>query len=166
MIKITDNYLPDKEFNNLKNIIMGKGFPWFFNDVVVNDHEVNDIEIFQFVHPFYENDRGWVNEGKLYLTSLLKKIDPYKILRIKANLNTYKPIPNSENFHEDFPNFIKPYFSSIFYLNTNNGYTLFKNGMKVESVENRLVTFSGNMEHTAIGCTDQKRRVIINFVYE
>ena len=36
---------------------------------------------------------------------------------------------------------------SILYMNTNNGYTKFESGEKVESVENRLVTFPNSLRH-------------------
>ena len=36
---------------------------------------------------------------------------------------------------------------------------------KVESIENRFVTFPSHLHHTGTTCTDQKRRVVINFNY-
>ena len=38
--------------------------------------------------------------------------------------------------------------TSILYMNTNNGYTKFETGETVQSVENRLVTFSNHVQHT------------------
>jgi len=55
--------------------------------------------------------------------------------------------------------------TAIFYINTNNGWTNFKNGDKVESVENRLVIFDSNLEHEGVTCTDEIRRLVINFNY-
>ena len=55
--------------------------------------------------------------------------------------------------------------TSIFYVNTNNGYTKFEDGTKVESVANRLVSFPANKKHTGTSCTDEKTRVVINFNY-
>ena len=48
---------------------------------------------------------------------------------------------------------------------TNNGYTEFENGMKVESVENRWVSFPEDIKHRGTSCTDEKVRVVINFNY-
>ena len=48
-------------------------------------------------------------------------------------------------------------------MNDNNGYTLFEDGTKVESKENRVVIFDSQMRHAGIPCTDEKRRVVINF---
>ena len=54
----------------------------------------------------------------------------------------------------------------IYYVNSNNGYTLFKaSKKKVESVENRLVIFPTNLEHCGVSCTDNKQRIVINFNY-
>ena len=48
-------------------------------------------------------------------------------------------------------------------MNTNNGYTTFKDGTKVDSVANRMIIFDSELDHTGTTCTDQKSRVIINF---
>jgi len=50
-------------------------------------------------------------------------------------------------------------------LNTCNGWTKFKKGGKVDCVANRVVIFNSNLEHAGITCTDQKRKVVINFNY-
>ena len=60
---------------------------------------------------------------------------------------------------------LKQSSTSIFYVNTNNGYTKFEDGTKVESVANRMVTFPSNMKHTGTSCTDERIRVVINFNY-
>ena len=57
-------------------------------------------------------------------------------------------------------------YTAIYYVNTNNGYTLFKDGnLKVDSVGNRIVIFDSCKLHKAVSCTDEKRRVVINFNY-
>jgi len=55
--------------------------------------------------------------------------------------------------------------TSIYYFNTNNGYTLFKDGKKIDSVQNRLITFPSSMEHTGTTCTDQPFRLVLNMNY-
>ena len=56
--------------------------------------------------------------------------------------------------------------TSIYYVNTNNGYTKFKKGGKVKSVENRMVIFDSDDWHQGFTCTDQQRRVLINFNFD
>ena len=51
-------------------------------------------------------------------------------------------------------------------MNTNNGWTEFENGDRVDSVENRLVIFDSQMKHAGNTSTDQKIRVLINFNYD
>ena len=55
--------------------------------------------------------------------------------------------------------------TAIFYVNTNNGYTEFEDGTKVESVANRFVSFAGDLLHRGVSQTDTKERVVINFNY-
>ena len=42
----------------------------------------------------------------------------------------------------------------------------FKEGDKVESVANRVVIFDPTLEHRSVTCTDEKRRIVINFNYD
>ena len=55
--------------------------------------------------------------------------------------------------------------TAIYYVNTNDGYTEFENGERVDSVENRLVIFDATMKHTGTTSTDTKFRSVINFNY-
>ena len=48
---------------------------------------------------------------------------------------------------------------------TNNGYTLFEDGTKVDSVANRMVLFEGNRLHTGATQTDERFRYVVNFNY-
>ena len=51
-------------------------------------------------------------------------------------------------------------------MNTCNGWTEFEKGGKVKSVENRIVIFDSNLKHQGVTCTNEQRRVLINFNYE
>ena len=104
------------------------------------------------------------------LEPILVKIDPISLWRAKANLITKTPNIVENSYHIDMlflksEKKIKQWTTSIFYINTNNGYTEFEDGTKVESVANRMVTFPGNIEHRGTSCTDKKIRVVINFNY-
>ena len=55
--------------------------------------------------------------------------------------------------------------TSILYMNTNNGWTEIQGGGKIDCVENRAVTFNSNLMHSGYTCTDQKRKIVINFNY-
>ena len=67
--------------------------------------------------------------------------------------------------HEKHVDFKFPHKTAVFYVNTNNGYTEFEDGTKVESVENRIVFFDGSKPHNSSTCTDQKIRVVVSINY-
>jgi len=50
-------------------------------------------------------------------------------------------------------------------MNTCDGYTLFEDGTKIESIANRLVTFPNGMKHTGTSTTNASFRMVINFNY-
>jgi hypothetical protein len=55
--------------------------------------------------------------------------------------------------------------TAIYYVNDNNGSTKFEDGDSIDSVANRLVIFPSNLRHSGTRCTDQQRRIVINFNY-
>ena len=163
-IKIEDNYLDQEKFDELQTIIMGKRIDWHYNDGI--DYKEKDK--FQFTHLFYHvpGPRSILFEK---LEIILEIINPILLWRIKANLLTKTSNIIENTFHVDMMEVseekIKQLTTSIFYVNTNNGYTTFEDGTKVESVANRLVSFPSNMKHKGTSCTDEKIRVVINFNY-
>jgi len=190
-IKIEDNFLDRKKFNNLKEFMTseaGQGprpLHWYFKDRYYTPytHYVNplsnnkamdkldvedELDNFLFIHPFYEElqpKSPFMKE----LTPILELIQPLAIYRITANLLTRLPTIVENTPHTDIGPMsdekLKQWTTSIFYINTNNGYTKFEDGTKVESVANRMLTFPTNMKHSGTACTDQKYRIIINFNY-
>ena len=164
-MKIEDNFLEQKDFDELQIFIMGNKFDWYYSDIVDN---VKDVDKYQFTHTFYryEAPRSSFCEK---LNPILEIIDPISLWRIKANLLTKTPTIVENEFHVDIDKMpeerLKQWTTSIFYINTNNGYTEFEDGTKVESVANRMVTFPSNLKHRGTSCTDEKTRVIINFNY-
>tara|TARA_B100000287_G_C20388467_1_gene684571 strand:+ start:52 stop:402 length:351 start_codon:yes stop_codon:yes gene_type:complete len=101
------------------------------------------------------------------LFPFFQKIQPVALIKIKANLNMPTENIIEHGYHNDIQDglhldFIK---TAVYYLNTNNGYTKFEDGTKVESVQNRLVVFDNKMKHTGTTCTDKPFRMVINFNY-
>ena len=103
------------------------------------------------------------------LSPIFKIIQAASLIQIKANLRTRTPNIIENEFHVDLSFFSeekrKQWTTSIFYVNTNNGYTKFEDGTQIESIANRLITFPANMEYTGTSCTDENTRVVINFNY-
>ena len=167
-ITIEDNFLDIKAFDELQNIIMGASepvpFPWYYNNLI--DYE-DDVNKFQFIHQLFMN---LPTSNSLYVvTPILQILQSVSVYRIKANLLTRTPKIVENQFHTDMGALSiekqNQWTTSIFYINTNNGYTKFKDGTIVESIANRMVTFPSDLPHTGTSCTDEKTRVVINFNY-
>ena len=160
-MNIYKNFLPKDVFKTLKDNMMGGNFPWYFNDFV--NYKGENKDSFQFTFTFIRNGKEecwgtWLDMMK----PVLKKIRHKKMNRVKANLlpRTNKIIENE--YHTDQ----EKGTTGILYLDNSNGYTIFENGKKVFSEENKYVEFDSILKHTGSTCTDKMRRVVINFNYE
>ena len=159
MICVKDNFLDIKQFNKIKEVFFSEDIPWSFGKVVPDlESSVSDIDNFQFSYtilpesPFYE-----------CLIPLFDKMNMEVHFRVKINLNPKAYKVFEHGYHIDIPT---PSKTAIFYLNTNNGYTAFETGEKVESVANRLVVFDSHIKHTGTTCTNQKARLVLNINYK
>ena len=159
MIEIRDNFLTDDEFKVVTEILNPKFVPWSFQPVVPDEESnVDKTDNFQFSYTI-------LPETLYYpcLVALFDKMDMEVHFRLKVNLNPKAPEIIEHGYHIDLP--LPQSKTAVFYLNTNNGYTAFETGEKVESVANRLVKFPCNTKHTGTSCTDQRYRMVINLNY-
>jgi hypothetical protein len=159
-VKIQDNFLDKETFNNIQSLMMHNDFDWYYSPVIT--HEKLNRKEFQFNHIFYL--KGSPRNSYSVVDPIVKKINPFCLVRIKANLLTITPNIKEYDFHTDYKD-KQNLTTAIFYINTCNGYTLFKDGTKIESVANRLISFDSSLEHTGTSCTDENIRVVINFNY-
>ena len=164
-MKIEDNFLKQEEFDKIQKL-MGEPspFPWFYADRIVFE---DDVDKFQFIHAFYDNHMP-MSPFSNELDSIINIIQPFSIVKIRAKLLTRTPEIVESTFHVDIPLLeenLKQWTTSIFYINTNNGYTKFEDGTIVESVANRMLSFPANMKHCGTSCTNERTRIVINFNY-
>ena len=161
---IIDNFIDQDSLDTLKSVMLSGGFSWGFSDAV---DFPDDKDKFQFFHSFYKEESGPSSFFYSLLDPILRKIKHKELYRIKANLitRTSKIVINS--FHQDISHNmgVIPYTTAIFYINTNDGYTEFEDGTKVESVANRFISFPETTKHRGTSCTNEKVRVVINFNY-
>ena len=175
-IIIKDNFMPKDIFENFTSNFTK--IPWYTSVIVSGDAVVDKNNNFQFVHPFYrENYSSESSTSKIkhspffdeFIKPILPNLGVEYLIRVKANL-----IPRSDKIikqgfhidqeHNDYKG-LTDCFASILYFNTNNGYTEFKDGTRIGSVENRLVTFPLSYYHRGVSCTDKPYRIVINFNY-
>ncbi len=151
MFKIIDDFLSEKEFLDIKNSILNNEFSWNLTPNVSNLQENLKItSSYYFTHLF---------ESYEIFDALLKKLNPEKIIRIKANLypSTEKIEKHSNHIDYEFEN-----VGAIYYLNTNDGLTILEDTVEVKSVKNRLLLFDGSKLHRSTTCTNDKCRVNVN----
>ena len=163
--KIIDDALPRQEFDNIKKAIFNNNhFPWYFYNHVNTPGDSH----FQFIHIFFGAFKNNSSAADLMLP-IYKMLNARAVLRAKANLLTRTEKIVEHGFHmdhvyeDDTPVECK---NAVLYLNTNNGYTVFKKGKKkVFSKENRLLMFDNTEMHSGSSCTDEDTRVVININY-
>ena len=161
MITVTDNFLSNSELdfvqNNFSQIHWKVSRCVSFKDIICKP-----VENFQLIHEFYSNHKQQTDQFQI-LMPLLARIKPSSLIRIKANLNPRTTEIIEHGFHIDHT--AQNAKTSIFYLNTNDGYTSFEDKTQVKSVENRLATFDSCLRHSSSTCTDSEARIVINFNY-
>lgn len=160
--KVIDNFLPSEQAEWIRANLMGTGFPWFFNDRVADESEDPNVNGYQFTHNFYRND-GWTSDGRQLIQPIIDRINPTALIRIKANLNPVTAEHHYGGWHVDYEDIQCK--TAVYYVNTNNGYTEFESGERVESVANRFVVFDSDMVHSGVTATNVKARCLINFNY-
>ena len=159
MIEIIDNFLPEEEFKSIQSLMMGREFNWFYSNGRVNE----DDGSFNMVHMFYQPDVGGNSKYINIWNNFMNKVEAKKCTRIKANLTFRTSEPEPSSYHIDYGDMK----TAIFYINTNNGYTEFENGVRVNSVANRVCIFDSNLEHR--GTTHSEggnQRIVVNFNYD
>lgn len=159
MIKQIKNPLTKEQAIKIKENFTNNNFPWYLTKGVVHKTDKN----YQFTHNFYDKLQFKSNYIEL-LDPILHILNPCSILRIKANLIIKNNKIIEHSIHRDI-DYAKNYKTAIYYVNTNNGYTKFKDGKKIYSEENKLIVFDGNNEHCGTTCSDEDYRIVINFNY-
>ena len=162
-MKIIDKFIDDKSFKNLNETMLGVEFPWYYNTFKVStESTIEDNENFQFTHIFFSEKKIRTKEKEWNLiVPIIQKLKVKELIKIKANMTPKKNKNYKYPMHVDTG--LKGHKTSVFYVNTNNGGTIFQNGKKITSTNNRLVEFDSHQKHAAVDCTDQKVRVVINF---
>ena len=166
-IQVYDQFLKEEDFKQLDRVFCQDVATWHYNDHVVSPEKDDTEYNFQFIHSIYK-DCQFVSEHHPLVFPILANLDAKVILRMKFNMNVRTPNIIEREFHQDYHDVLPedvPYKVAIFYLNTNNGYTLFESGDKVESVANRIVIFDGTLKHCGTTCTNSKTRVVLNINY-
>ena len=134
-MQVIENFLPEEIYNDFYNIMLKeRSFLWSYSEI--------SPYFEKFIHPFM---------GRLQFN---------RFRRARANLYTKKTEQKQHGWHTDSVN---PHMVGLWSLNTNNGYTIFKDGTKHYSKANTMLIFDGSLEHASVPQTDEKVRINFNF---
>jgi len=173
-INIQDNFLKGGEFDALRNAIYDKSFPWYFipkqTTTEYRDDFDSEFDPGNFNHVVYEDNKPQSPLYESHFLSILEQLDCAVLTRIRITFcSLLFPKPFKSEKHQDILDLREAiaaeWTSSVLYMNTNNGYTEFEDGQRVESVANRLVTFPSKILHGGVSQTDEQTRVLVNFGY-
>jgi len=154
-MNIYKNFINKEKSNEINTVMLSGHFPWFYRP-----HQI-DKDSSYFFHCFYKNNK--INSDFYSLLKpILDKLNPTKLLHIRANLCLKRPMKSQWHCDEWTDNL--KHKTAIYYVNTNNGYTMFKD-KKIKSEKNKIVIFDASLTHKARYQTDRDIRMVINFNY-
>ena len=161
-MKVIDDFLSPSEYKQISEYFLGPVVDWKYNDHKVMPDE--DTDSFQFTHTAFEPTRFPVSVERSMeaLDPLYAKLAFDILVRVKVNMTPRTLEHNYTLFHTDTNQNNK---TAIYYVNTNDGFTRFKDGTKVESIANRIVIFDAQTEHGGVTQTDAHVRVVVNINY-
>ena len=160
---VIDDFLPQDKFLLLKNTMESDDFPWLFKNEINYSKDKKVLYKSQYIHMFECIDNQYNSIYHDLVKPIITFLAPEKVIRVKSN-----SLPKTKKvlrcgWHTD--NKFHLSYSAVFYVNTNDGYTEFKNGIKINSIGNKLAIFESDVIHSATTCTNDKRRIVINFVF-
>ena len=155
-MNIYKNFIKKEYSNKINTELLKPYFPWYYNK-----YQNNKDTSYMF-HLFFNGTN--INSDYFYLVEpILKKLKIKNLLNVRTNLCLKRPSKCS--WHVDKLTEDLKHKTAIYYVNTNNGYTLFKN-KKVKCEKNKIVIFDAIEKHKAKIQTDTDTRMVININYE
>ena len=168
-IEIVDNFLSDyyadsyvKIFNGIRG---GKtSFPWFFNNDLNGVERMGNFYFnYQVILNYKVQSDQWLPIFEPLISTIGISFD--NVWRLKVNLypKTQRRVHHST--HIDYqPN--SGLRTCLYYVNTNNGFTVFDGKRKIRSKKNRAIMFDGSTKHHSTTPTDSNWRCSINMDYK
>lgn len=160
---VIDDFIMQEDHMMLeKELVEYRNFPWFLGNGNVAGTRTGpwDHRDIYFYHVFFDR-YAHVSERIPMLHPVISKLNPMSLVRIRANLDVGRSEAFHYGYHHDYDNIV----TAVYYVNTNNGGTLFEDGDFVESKANRVAIFDSNLKHTTQTPTDVRARVLLNINY-
>ena len=143
--------------------VESRDFPWEQSAILAGEFPgLDPQDNLQDVHGFYawRNPHIFRSPHLMVIAPVLATFEPMRLIKAKLNRTRCHPRHIEYGLHVDTQR--RGALTAIYYLNTNNGYTLFEDGTRVASVANRMVVFNAELRHTGASCTDTATRLVLN----
>lgn len=158
---IINNFLDEQTNKVLFDIISSNQFAWYKGEIIHPSIFTGDKNYYHLSHTAFLDNKVDSKHFSMLEAFFFKKLNIKALIRVKVNCvwRTDKIIEHG--WHTDY-NYGK---TAVYYVNTTDGYTAFKEGKNVEGVGNRIVIFDSTRQHSGTSCTDKDFRYVINFNY-
>lgn len=168
--EIIDNFLSEEYFDKIKTTFFPENensekLPWNYNKGIVRDPDLSptgyEEHDWMYSHSFISSETK-KNEFLYLISPIFDKLNVSEIIDARANLL----VPTESHIHhEDHIDRKTSHHVALFYVTTNNGFTVLKDNVEVECVKNRMLIFDGLIYHHSVTSTDEVRCAInINFI--
>ena len=147
----------------MRRAIEDSRFPWESSPILKGDFpQMAPEDNVQWVHGLYlwRAGREYRSPYLPLIAPVLARFEPFRLIKAKLNRTRGRDRHVEYGMHVDTrrPGAI----TAVFYLNDNDGYTIFEDGTRVPSLANRLVIFDAHRQHTGASCTDAPDRLVLN----
>ena len=162
-IDIIDDFLTDYQANSLIKTFGESKFPWFFVDGLnYKQRKGNYYFNHSIIYAYEVESPQWVS----LFESLVNRIGISfrNVYRLKVNLYPHTPFRVHHASHTDYDPDIG-LKTCLYYVNTNNGMTVFDGKRKIKSKRNRALLFDGSTKHHSTTPSDSNWRCSINIDY-
>jgi len=163
-MQVTDNFLQKEYYEHLYNIITDTQFPWMYQNRVANHSENPEANLnhYYFVHSLFHD---YKIESRFYeeFIHLFKVLDVQFLHRARVLMFVNQGEQHIHDTHIDHKVHCK---TALIYMNSNDGFTQFEDGERVESIKNRLLIFDGSVPHSSSTATDTKERMLLSVTYQ
>ena len=162
-IEIIEDFLPQDELDEVKNLVMSDRFPYYIQNAVACETEQKNSWNWYATHTLYVDDFPRSEFCHEMCDRFIPRFPTFKsLIRAKVNFYPWTETLHEHALHSDYHYDIK---TIIFSLNTCDGYTKFENGTKFNSVENKALFFNGKDKHLSTTTTSCKGRynIVFNF---
>ena len=166
-IKVIDDFLPQEQFEEVRDSIMYHfDFPWYIHKRVntVGKNCTEEYWNWYATHTFYRNDYATSQQCHriydIFIPRFVEMNIYHSLLRIKGNFYPHTETLKEHAGHRDY---LYSNTGALYSLNTCDGYTKLCDGTKIPSVANRILIFDSSIIHNSTTTTNAAGRFNINF---